>query len=315
MNYFSIFKIKNIDIEGPEFRLTNALRFVKTRDYHIDQARALELAHYNTKFPIRLHVHIEGLRNSELVIEEVTTENDHEHNPFDADSNSMFAIAISIMKSEYFCAGFNFYYNDHEGRGTESASGAFTLVKGTNGTLSLLQADKPELTLIYDFVCKGLKPSRQDDTIFRLIILYSRVIVLSDSSRSEILESNFGSIYNESNSSILNAAILCECIFTRESGDYTRGVDHWNNSFPNAQVNLEQIKAIMKFRHIEFHNNATKAIMDLEAYKIANNLADQLALVKHLDLLALSWSRSLMKTIALNYDDFLAFQATLPARV
>ena len=93
----------------------------------------------------------------------------------------------------------------------------------------------------------------------------------------------------------------------------TKGIkDYWNIKFPNALVKWEDIKVLQKFRSTLVHDNPVKAQQYISEWKQKHNIGDDAQqLAQTLEKNAIQIVKQIMRSIVLNYGEYLEFRDSL----
>ncbi|MFX1239310.1 MAG: hypothetical protein ACFE8P_16540, partial [Promethearchaeota archaeon] len=210
----------------------------------------------------------DSLSESAVIIGVQVDDKDLDNDPFNVEDSAYVGLMLSIYYDNYFVTCF----------GDSSQPPYTTLFYGCKKKKNRIKKkNHPELRRIYYFVSQGFKESaNQDFSKIKLLELYSRVMVRIPYYSLTIMKVGLQHLLNPETTIIANSAIFFEHIFTRESEQLDKGVEKWNDNFPN--IDKGEIKTIMNFRHKLFHDNATNALNSIEEWKKSNNYDERTAI-------------------------------------
>jgi hypothetical protein len=218
------------------------------------------------------------------------------------------AIALSIFSDYWFVAGVQYHTATDTQIRPQPSGGETVYFQGKGyGKVSICKNDETALRSIYDFVYEAF--SNQDEERIQLIQCYSQSIALSDS----VLTHRFPSLYGESDErrTVLYAALFFENVFAHhQKQGIENNVVQWNNHFPTLPLDSKNIQAVMNYRHVSLHHDASKAKHYLEEWA-RNSAISEDDLFFEIRKVAVKTVKDVMRIIALNYSQYQAYHSRL----
>lgn len=250
---------------------------------------------------------------SNIVIGTIHSSEQAEVNPFECTDCSYIAIALAILADYGFIAGIE--YSMRAGSLQSIAPYTSTFNGDWNRKVIIMDSDIPNLRMIYEFVYHAFRTSTNDERKIKLISLFCQCIVRTSPQSITALKWSFNTPFSGHTGTIIYASMFFEHVFTITGwmGDVEKGIKYyWNIKFPNALVKWEDIKVLQKFRSTLVHDNPVKAQQYISEWKQKHNIGDDAQqLAQTLEKNAIQIVKQIMRSIVLNYGEYLEFRDSL----
>jgi hypothetical protein len=311
--FINTFKVHHLNIESNQIQLSTSAWIERSNDF-VDSPRTIPplSLHSPSSFGIGLLSFNEDLLCSEVRFRAVQTSEQLEHTPFDVDRCAFIGVAVSILCAEWYAVGVQNSLSCANDAVSHASSG-ITVFDGVRSEQCayISKLDESELKQIYDFVCSALSSKPVDPLATRIITFFMKCVPLIPYRAHYVLDLGVSGLFPEWHELVLNAAVLFELIFTLESKHFMAGVDSWNAKYPiNSQVNPKDIDAVMKYRHLIAHSNASDAQKAICKWKAENGFDDYCA-IERIRSVVLATAKKCIRAIAGDLSRFKVFQSTL----
>jgi len=221
----------------------------------------------------------DALIKSPIRLRVTNSEEDEEKYPFDRDECAYIATALSIVSDDWFVVGIESFSNSREPQ--NPSFGPFcTFFKGENsdGGSTIRKADEPLVIKGYNFVYQSLSEASWDSDNAKLVFLFLKCVTHASTQDVHVLKVGLSHLFTEWHSTVLFASLFFENVFSEESRNMLGGVDLWNKIFGQIyNIDREFVDAVMNYRHLVAHNNATDALSRLSKWKQLSGYDDRAA--------------------------------------
>lgn len=300
--YTTQFKLANVSAESSSIQINNNLVILSS-----DEAASAygvppkDFLYRNPSLNKRfgLHKFMDSLDSANTIVSCAVAEKDMESNPFSVDDCAYCAVALSIMKKEYFVAGIEKFTNPHGQISWGPWTTCFDGIRGGN-PIRINASEEDQLRELYTFVFTGFTQATHSS---KLLHLFCKCCCLSAADEFHVLKiglPNFGNYATR----ILNAALLFEMVtgaFRAESiGESFERI----NSALNIAISKEDVKRVVNYRHLIVHENATGAKGIIGDWLMETGRTEEQgyawAYTESLQI-----AKELIRAIALNYSAYL----------
>ncbi len=267
--YTTTFKTYHIEIESGEIQLSRAAWIEKSDKFKNQPGNFDPYFFHSFEDPqFGLSRFDKQLVESVVRLKTIHTAKEGDETPFQLHDCSHIAIALSILYKPWFVVGIETFENNRNANPGYGPYISFFIGDKEAGPVYIPKQEESRLMHIYNFVYSTLTSLSWESDDARLLLLFVRCVLRTPSQRFAVLKLSLEHLFSEWHATILNAALFFEFLLTKESHNYSKGIQKWNEIFTFAQIDDESIDKVFRYRHLVAHSNPTKAIKVIDEWKM-----------------------------------------------